>query len=216
MGKRLGKACGHERADQVKENPDPAKVLEELDQRMEKLFDRWLLWKEQGAPGAEVPDGVYMNRIRQGMERLRQKMEEILPDEDYPENYYAPLPPKMEETYMADEAQIKRQAEEIWSAYQRNPDYQWLTEHYPAMKRRKNDKDYETAGKLLDSVSRLKSVLDCAEPLPIKREAQQRDLSLAFHLCRGRLEKKDPAKRKSADQKAHPDGQMKFEQLKAS
>lgn len=193
-------------------------LLAELDHRMEVLFDRWLLWKEQGAPGSEATDGEYLNRLRVGLERLRQKMEEHSSEEDYPENYYAPLPPKMEESYMANEEQMKQQAKEIRNSYQGNPDYQWLVLHYPAMKKRKNDKDYENAGNLLSCVSRLKSVIDQGEALPIKREIRQRDLTMAFHLCRIRLEGRKTASRKrtAAGQATDLKGQMDFGQLKVS
>ena len=194
------------------------KLLAELDHRMEVLFDRWLLWKEQGAPGFDATDGKYLNRLRSGLERLRQKMEACSSEEDYPENYYAPLPPKMEESYMANEEQMKQKAKEIWNTYEGNPDYQWLVLHYPAMKKRKNDKDYENARNLLSCVSRLKSVIDQQEALPIKREIRQRDLTMAFHRCRTRLEGRKTAFRKRAA--TEPDtglkGQMSFGQLKAS
>lgn len=202
----------------ITENQNPEKLLAQLDRRMEILFDRWLLWKEQGAPGADVTDGEYLNRIRLGLERLRKKMEEIPDVEAYPENYYAPLPPMMEESYMANAKQLKQQAEEIWKAYQENPDYQWLTLQYPSMKKRKNDKDYEKAEKLLSCVGHLKASIEQGEALPIKREIQQRDLNTAFHLCRIKLEGRKNAghRPKSAGRGTSLNGQIEFEQLKAS
>ena len=46
------------------------KLLAELDHRMEVLFDRWLLWKEQGAPGFDATDGKYLNRLRPRCRRI--------------------------------------------------------------------------------------------------------------------------------------------------
>ena len=197
---------------------DLEKLLTELDHRMEVLFDRWILWKEQGAPGVDATDGEYLNRLRTGLERLRKKMEGCAREEDYSENYYAPLPPKMDVSYMANAEQMKQQAGEIWKAYQENLDYQWLALHYPAMKKRKNDKDYENAGKLLSCVAQLKKAIEQGEALPIKKEIQQRDLTRAFHLCRTRLEsrKKTDRKRTTAGADSGLKGQMDFEQLKAS
>ena len=200
------------------EKQERDKLLAELDRRMDILFDRWILWKEQGAPGVNATDGEYLNRLRAGLERLRLKMKECSSGEDYPENYYAPLPPKMDVSYMANAEQMKRQAEEIWNAYQENPDYQWLALHYPAMKKRKNDKDYENAGKMLSCVSQLKKAIEQGEALPIKKEIQKRDLTMAFHLCRTRLESRKKANRKrtTAGTDSGLKGQMDFEQLKAS
>lgn len=58
------------------EKQERDKLLAELDRRMDILFDRWILWKEQGAPGVNATDGEYLNRLRAGLERLRLKMKE--------------------------------------------------------------------------------------------------------------------------------------------
>ena len=86
------------------------------------------------------------------------------------------------------------------------------------MKKRKNDKDYENAGKLLSCVSQLKKVIEQGEALPIKKGIQQRDLTMAFYLCRTRLEsrKKMNRKRTTAGADSGLKGQMDFGQLKAS
>lgn len=58
------------------EKQERDKLLAELDRRMDILFDRWILWKEQGAPGVNATDGEYLNHLRAGLERLRLKMKE--------------------------------------------------------------------------------------------------------------------------------------------
>ena len=202
----------------AEEAQDSDQLLEELDHRMENLFDRWLLWKEQGAPGAAATDGEYLNRLRTGLERLRYRMEELVSDENYPENYYAPLPPEIPESYMANIEQIKQQAEKLWIVYQGNPDYQWLAIQHSAVKNHKNDKNYEIVEKVLSHVQRLKSAVEHGEPLAIKRELQQRDLQRTFYLCRIQLERREKSNCKisTAEQKKSLEGQMDFEQLKAS
>ena len=199
-----------------KEKEDKGQQLADLDSRIQSMYDRWNLWKEQGAQGSDVSDGEYLNRLRTGIMYLQKKMEEYSQNDEYPETYYAMLPPEIEEDYMAGAELIKQQAANLWNAYQNNPDYQWLCSYYSAARPRKKDRDYEAAERLLKRAGQLKDAVLGEDILVMKREIRKKNLSRDFKRSRRKLESRKLAGRRPKKRGKDADGQMCLEQLKAS
>lgn len=76
-----------------------------------------------------MPDGEYLNRLRSGIEAMMRQIENTFVEADYPECYYAPLPPVMDVDYMANCQQIKESAIRALEEYRNNKDYLWLADH---------------------------------------------------------------------------------------
>ena len=85
---------------------DMKSIAQSYEERLQELYDRWNLWRQTGALEAELSDGIYLNNLRKGIEAFLRQIEKALPEEHYPECYYSPLPPVMDESYMANEVEI--------------------------------------------------------------------------------------------------------------
>lgn len=187
----------------------------EYDTKLQDMFDRWSSWKINGCPEAEATDGVYLNRIRSGIRFMMQQIEDNLDESMYPESYYAPIPPIMEEDYMANCGQIEHLAKEGLRRYQMNADCQWLMEHSGEL--RNSDKEKSEAYRLLCHVDNLESALRNKDYLTMKRESQQAKILSDMAACRQRIRNRKGKVRGSKKQKS-PEliGQMEIFEVKAS
>lgn len=187
------------------------------DEKLQELYDRWNLWRQTGALEAELPDGAYLNNLRKGIEAFLRQIERALPEELYPECFYSPLPPLMEESYMANGDAIRKAASQALDSYRKNPDYQWLMEHYYDLQN--DDREAGEAYRLFCHEEVLEQAMKEDDLLRMKRESCQEGLAVALALCRKRMEKKlcsGRRKRGKGREKAQITGQMDITELKVS
>lgn len=191
-------------------------LSKEYETRLQEMYNRWNQWKESGCPEAEATDGVYLNRIRTGIERLCQRIETQLSEEEYPECYYAMLPPVMEESYMANGGRILRNAKLVLLEYESNEDYLWLCEHRHTIE---SGTEAETESyRLFCHADALREAIESGDLFSMKRESRQErlfeDLSACRKLVQKQVEKKQ--KRRGRKQETALVGQMELPETKAS
>lgn len=196
---------------------DLQSIAQGYDERLQELYDRWNLWRQTGALEAEMSDGIYLNNLRKGIEAFLRQIEKVLPEESYPECYYSPLPPVMNDSYMANGAGIKEAARQALESYRKNPDYQWLLEHYCELQ--SDDRETGEAYRLFCHEEVLEQAIKNGDLLRMKRESCQEGLAVALALCRKRMEKKlrsGKRKRGKNGDKAQITGQLDIADLKVS
>lgn len=196
---------------------DLQSIAKGYEEKLQELYDRWNLWRQTGAQDAEVSDGIYLNNLRKGIEAFLRRIENALPEEHYPECYYSPLPPVMNDSYMANGAAIKEAARQALESYRRNPDYQWLLEHYSELQ--SDDRETGEAYRLFCHEEVLEQAIKDGDLLKMKRESCQEGLAVALSLCRKRMEKKPRSgkrKRGKNSEKAQITGQLDIADLKVS
>lgn len=179
------------------EETDYQKLSNEYGKNLQTLYDRWNIWKTRGYPKSDVSDGVYLNRIRSGIEGMMRQIESTLDEADYPECYYSPLPPLMDADYMVDCQSIKDYAIYSLKEYQSNKDFLWLTDHICQMDN--EDKENSEAYRLLCHVQNLEAAIQSDSYLQMKRESYQESLLDDLAACKKRILKKKrrPSGRKS-------------------
>lgn len=163
-------SCGswHSRSMTKKEKPKSERDWEES---LQTLFDRWNEWNLRGCPEGKVTDGVYLNRLRLAIEGMMRQIEEALEECQYPESYYSPLPPEMDESYMADTASLEKYARQALYSYKNSSDYLWLESY---LKEQKADrKAREQAAVFLDHAEALEEAISQEEFLLMKQEMRQ-------------------------------------------
>ncbi|MFR5631431.1 MAG: hypothetical protein ACLUFH_00345 [Monoglobales bacterium] len=198
-----------------RQRTEQERISSDYDEKLQNMFDRWSNWKSNGCPEAEVADGVYLNRIRSGIQFVMQQIEDSLDEAIYPECYYAPIPPIMEEDYMANCGHIEHLAEEALRRYQMNGDCQWLLEHSGTL--RNSDKEKSEAYRLLCHVDNLENALHSKDYLTMKRESQQVKILSDMAACRQRIQKKKLKGIERRKQKSQElIGQMDIFEAKAS
>ena len=199
-----------------KKGPDMQKLSLEYEEKLQQLYDRWSLWEKGGCPETEVPDGVYLNRLRSGIEGMCRKIEGLFSEEDYPECYYAMLPPIMDEGYMANGDEIRKTAKQALSDYENQEDYLWLSEHAHEL-----DNGTEISSevyRLICHADTLREAIQEDVLFKMKYESRQEHLIADLALCRAEAEKilKQPRKRKMKKDKKQIVGQIGIYELKAS
>ena len=196
---------------------DMQSIAKDYEERLQELYDRWNLWRQTGALESELSDGVYLNTLRKGIETFLKQIEKALPEEHYPECYYSPLPPVMDESYMANGDAIKEMAKQALDSYRKNPDYQWLLEHYCELQ--SEDRETGEAYRLFCHEEVLEQAIREGDLLKMKRESCQEGLAMALALCRKRMEKKmrsGKRKRGKNSDKMQITGQLDIADLKVS
>lgn len=199
-----------------KKKIDIQKLSQEYDEKLQQMYDRWSLWEKGGCPDAEVPDGVYLNRIRSGIEKVCRKIEMLFLEDDYPECYYAMLPPLMDESYMANEEEIRKNAELALPAYENQEDYLWLSKHVHELDNQSGISS--EVYRLLCHADALREAIREDDLFRMKQESRQEHLIADLAACRTEAEKllKKPGKRKAKRSKKQIVGQIGFCELRAS
>lgn len=201
-----------------KKTVDIQEITKHYDQRLQELYNRWNLWRQIGTPDAVISDGVSLNLLRKGIQALLKQMEDALPEEEYPECYYSPLPPLMDEAYMADVKGISKAAEWEIREYEANVDYQWIVMHYCELQN--SDQETGQAYRLLCHKEALEEAIRDGDALAMKRVCGQKHLQDELSRCRKRMEKRlsSGRKRKSRKngEKIPVTGQIDITELKVS
>lgn len=198
------------------EKTDCQRLAEEYGEELQKLYDRWCMWRTNGCPEAEVTDGEYLNRLRSGIEAMVKQIEGLFDETDYPECYYAPLPPVMAADYMANCPEIKAAAVHALDEYRKNPDYVWLADRMNQLENA--DKENSEIYRLLCHAESLEEAIRTNNYLRMKRESCQGSLFDDMASCKKRILNK---KRKSSGRKSKKNshqiiGQLDIDGLRAS
>lgn len=200
-----------------RQREDIQELSRNYDRKLQELYDRWNLWRQIGAPEAALPDGVYLNNLRKGIQALLKQIEDALPEDDYPECFHSPLPPLMDPLYMADTIKIRKEAERALEAYAKNPNHQWIAEHYAELSN--DDPETAQAYRLLCHKKILSEAIQGGDTLIMKRASCQKSLYEELVLCRKRMEKRlhsGKKRRRKNGEKVQITGQLDIAELKVS
>lgn len=95
---------------------------------LKHLFTEWNKVLKKGSSDHEVTDGFTLNRIRDEIMCTMKEIAEKLPDGEYPEDFYAPVPDLMPSDYMADPEGIKENAKALYERISKCREWNWLLE----------------------------------------------------------------------------------------
>lgn len=195
---------------------DYEKLSDQYNEKLQGLYDRWNEWKARGCPEADVSDGEYLNRLRVGIETMMRLVENLFDEADYPDCYYAPLPPVMDVGYMANCQKIKECAIRALKEYRNNQDYLWLAGHIRQIDN--DDKENSEAYRLLCHAENLEEAIRSDDYLQMKRESFQDSLYDDMASCKKRIlsRKGRATKRKPKKSSRQIIGQMGIGELKVS
>lgn len=184
--KLMNMACKKWKRGKPEQNNDP-ELANRYEKKLQYLFDCWKLWNEKGCPETEFPDGIYLNHLRDDMVSTRGRIEEDLPESEYPECYFSPLPPITEEDHMPACEVLREEALRALQEYTQNADYQWLVKTAPALQN--NERIGSEVYRLLCHVDILKQAIQEENYLLMKRESRQEHFYEDLILCRKLVEK---------------------------
>lgn len=77
---------------------------------LDRLYQNWKTSFEYGTEDPNWEDGIGLNNIRKSIMVLKDLCKELLLEEEYPQTFYAELPPELPNSYMVNEAKLKETA----------------------------------------------------------------------------------------------------------
>lgn len=112
-----------------KQTEDPLKELE-------KAYAHWQALYDYGGSDPTWPDGVNLNLVRGHITVYKRQIEEDCPLYMSHELYQRPLPPKVDDNYMARADEIREHARQSLQAYLADQDYRYLLRHKDSLSHR--------------------------------------------------------------------------------
>lgn len=92
---------------------------EELQENLQKDFQRWEYLNTHGGSDPLYEDGFNMNIVRNHVIYDKRKCQEELEEKDYPKEYFRETPPQVDNYYMARMDEIRENAKTLsWSIRQ--------------------------------------------------------------------------------------------------
>lgn len=118
---------------------------------------------------------------------------------------------------MADTIKIRKEAERALEAYAKNPNHQWIAEHYAELSN--DDPETAQAYRLLCHKKIQSEAIQGGDTLIMKRASCQKNLYEELILCRKRMEKRlhsGKKRRRKNGEKVQITGQLDIAELKVS
>lgn len=112
-----------------RQQDDPLKELE-------KAYAQWQRLYDHGGSDPTWPDGVNLNLVRNHICYYKRQIEEACPLYMSHELFQRPLPPEVDDNYMARADEIRKRAKKSLQAYLADPDYRYLLRHKDSLSSR--------------------------------------------------------------------------------
>lgn len=112
---------------------DPQTMLDNEYKRLERLFERWHELQVNGGSDPNWADGCNMNLIRNQIIYSRKNIDQLSADEHRKDLYYRPLPPIVDNNYMAKPKEIREKAKAVLDVLEADPNYQFLCKRVPQL-----------------------------------------------------------------------------------
>lgn len=166
-----------------KEEPN---YIEELAER----FDRWDEIYQNGRHDPSWSDGVNLNLIRNHILYYKKTIEESMTDGALPDIYYRETPPEVDNSYIARAEEIRQNAKQTLSAFENNPDIQYIKK-----KMRSVDGDFlekNSVGAVMGYETTLKMAIDADDLITMRRYENAESYMESFKTCADKLRAYSP------------------------
>ncbi len=176
-GRRSGRAAGTE-AVKKETSADVARELAES-------HERWLLLYEYGGSDPFYPDGINLNLVRNHIIYYRSRLEELCQGQELPEIYYRPLPPAVDNGYMARADEIRETAQKSLEKYLADRHYIYIKGHAHQLSRSTMSKC--SVPHVLGYVTALRDALKNGDLVTMRRHCRPETYLSAFKDCEDRI-----------------------------
>lgn len=195
------------------------KIISEIDEYRKMIVEsvgRWNYIAEHGCSDPFWSDGCNMNLVRNHTIYAKRNIEKLCEENglEFPIEYNIPLPPEMDDNYMARADEIRRNADKILTEYLDDPEYLYLLRKVGSL----TDKQKESTGipAALNYVNCLRNAISRNDLITMRRHEKAEFYKSSFKECRERLEKEDSEKIAESEQKSKsmlPLGQLSLMDL---
>ena len=102
---------------------------EELQENLQKDFQRWEYLNTHGGSDPLYEDGFNMNIVRNHVIYDKRKCQEELEEKDYPKEYFRETPPQVDNYYMARMDEIRENAKNSLLVYKADENYIFIMQN---------------------------------------------------------------------------------------
>jgi hypothetical protein len=155
---------------------------------------RWQDVYENGGCDPFYSDGQNLRLIRNHILHYKRKIEETVPKESYPPEYFQPLPPVVDIGYMAKPDEIRRLAQLSLKVYQEDKNYLFLLARYNYLSRK--DKDSTMIDVVLHYCANLEHAIAVDDLVTMRRHRNPERILSSFSACAARVSKIEPERLK--------------------
>ena len=154
---------------------------------IEADFERWNELYSKGGRDPLYADGANLNLVRNRIIYERMRCEAELQPDEYPKEYFEPIPPTVDNEYMARADEIREHARSTLQVYLSDSDYKYLRENISRLT--EEQKKQISIVNVLNYVEGLKDAIENDELVWMRRH-EEPDIYLdSFRECRARTEK---------------------------
>ena len=89
--------------------PTPEQEIEQLRKDIVRELEHWQALREYGCQDPFWPDGTNMNLTHQHIIYYKERLKELIPGGNLPEEYYLPTPPVVDNDYLAPKGEYFKQ-----------------------------------------------------------------------------------------------------------
>lgn len=165
-------------------NKTPTK--EELSKLLSERYERWNHIKEHGSNDPNWADGSNMNLVRNHILYYKKQCEELLLEDDYPEEYHLETPPKFDMNYIAREEEIRERAILTLSEYKRDKNYKYLISVVNSLSQKQ--KDSTNIDNLIKYVKFMEKSIVQDLLVDMRRQGRSAYMKESFAKCREKIE----------------------------
>ena len=156
----------------------------ELESQLIKSYEHWEDIHNYGGNDPFHEDGVNLNLIRNHILHYRMQLEEL---DYFPEIMERPVPPEMENTYMARAEEIRANAISTLQKYKQDEDYKYLCRHSAEVSIR--DTENICLRAVLNYVKSLEKAISEDDLVAMRRHEVPERYNQSFKTCREKMEK---------------------------
>lgn len=156
----------------------------ELESKLIASYEEWEYYHEYGGHDPFNEDGVNMNLIRNHILHYRMQLEEL---DYFPEIMERPVPPEMENTYMARAEEIRANAKNALQNYRQDENYKYLCRHIAEVSMR--DANTICLRSILNYVEGLEKDIREDDLVAMRRHESPDRYKESFQTCREQMEK---------------------------
>lgn len=164
---------------------------------LQNLYEKWNYIYEHGGNDPFWEDGTDLNLLRNHIMSVKKRCEMELEKSQLPEEYYKPLPPVVENSYMAQKEQIEETARLSLQKYQQNPDYKFLLLIKEGLDQ--NTIKNSSIKTILGYVTGLETAIQAKDYVTMRRHNYPERYLSSFKECRKKIESSKNHQKKETD-----------------
>lgn len=156
----------------------------ELESQLITLYEHWEDLHDNGGHDPLYADGVNLNLVRNNILYYRDQLKEL---DHFPEIMERPVPPEMENTYMARAEEIRANAKNALQNYRQDENYKYLCRHSAEVSMR--DANNICLRSILNYVKGLEKDIREDDLVAMRRHESPERYKESFKFCREKMEK---------------------------